>query len=224
MGKTMYHCNNCDVDVDYKVCPLCHSATKKTDIENDLTGYPFVKIKMSKRAIASKMYLAIEAICTFILFAIDYHFFQTLTWSVVGFFSIFLGYIIMQIFFNSLPTVFAKISKSLLAATIYLFFLDCFLNINRGWSIEYVMPVFLIGETVMNFFFTVINHRSFQNYMIAQLVTIILAAFAFSIGANFYLSLIAIVLSVLLFASTLLFGGFKGVSEIKRRFHINPEE
>jgi hypothetical protein len=212
------------VDVDDKVCPLCHSATKKIEKENDLTGYPFVKIKMSKKGIASKMYLAIEAICTFILLAVDYHFSQTLSWSVVGFLSIFLGYIIMQIFFNSLTTVFAKISKSLFALIIYLFILDYFLNINRGWSIEYVMPILLIGETVMNFFFTVINHKNFQNYMIAQIVTILLASFSFSIGSNFYLSLIAIVLSVLLFVCTLLFGGLKGVSEIKRRFHINPEE
>lgn len=224
MAKTMYHCNNCNVDVDDKVCPLCHSATKKIEKENDLTGYPFVKIKMSKKGIASKMYLAIEAICTFILLAVDYHFSQTLSWSVVGFLSIFLGYIIMQIFFNSLTTVFAKISKSLFALIIYLFILDYFLNINRGWSIEYVMPILLIGETVMNFFFTVINHKNFQNYMIAQIVTILLASFSFSIGSNFYLSLIAIVLSVLLFVCTLLFGGLKGVSEIKRRFHINPEE
>lgn len=224
MAKTMYHCNKCHVDVDYKVCPLCHSAIKEIEKENDLTGYPFVRIKMSKKGIASKMYLAIEAICTFILFAVDYHFSQSLSWSVVGFVSIFLGYIIMQIFFNSLPTVFAKISKSLFALLFYLVFLDYFLNIQRGWSIEYVLPILLIGETVMNFFFTVINHKNFQNYMIAQIITILLASFAFSIGANFYLSLIAIVLSVLLFVCTLLFGGLKGVSEIRRRFHINPEE
>lgn len=224
MAKTMYHCNNCNVDVDDKVCPLCHSANIKTEKENNLTGYPFVKIKMSKRGIASKMYLAIEAICTFILLAVDYHFSQTLSWSVVGFLTIFLGYIIMQVFFNSLPTVFAKISKSLFALIIYLFLLDYFLDIQRGWSIEYVMPILIISETVMNFFFTVINHKNFQNYMIAQIITIILASFAFSIGSNFYLSLVAIVLSVLLFVCTILFGGLKGVSEIKRRFHINPEE
>lgn len=224
MAKTMYHCNNCNVDVDDKVCPLCHSATKEIEKEDDLTGYPFVKVKMNRKGIASKMYLAIEAICTFILMAIDYHFSNTLSWSIVGILSIFLGYLIMVIFFNSLPTVFAKISKSVFVVFVYLLILDYFLKTNRGWSIEYVMPILIIGETVLNFFFTVINHKNFQNYMIAQIVTIILASFAFSIGSNFYLSLIAIVLSVLLFVSTLLFGGLKGISEIRRRFHINPEE
>lgn len=224
MAKTMYHCNNCNVDVDDQVCPLCHSATKEIEIENDLTGFPLVKAKTSKRAIASKMYLAIQAICTFILMVIDYHFSKTLSWSLIGIISIFLGYLIMQIFFNSLPTVFAKISKSVFVVFLYLVFIDYFININRGWSIVYIMPILIIGETIMNFFFTVINHKNFPNYMIAQLVTIILAIIAFSIGANFYFALVAISLSVLLFVCTLLFGGLRGVSEIRRRFHINPEE
>lgn len=224
MARIMYHCNKCKVDVDDKVCPLCHNATEQIQKENDLVGYPFVKIRMSKRALASKMYLAIQAICTFILLAVDYHFSNTLYWSVVGIVSIFLGYIIMQIFFNSLPSVFAKISKSVCAFSLYLFFLDYFLKTDSGWSIEYVMPILIIGETVLTFFFTTINHKNFQNYMIAQIVTIILAIISFFIGSNFYLALTSIVLSVLLFVCTLLFGGLKGTSEIRRRFHINPEE
>jgi RNA polymerase subunit RPABC4/transcription elongation factor Spt4 len=225
MERIMYHCKNCGVDVDSEVCPLCHSATKKENDEGILTGYPSVKAKVSKRGIAKKMYLVLALLISFILLAVDLHFSSNLSWSVVCLATIFLGYIIiMHIFLNSLPSVFAKISKSMGALFLYLLFLDWFLKVNSGWSIFYAMPILLIIETVINFFFTVINHKNFQNYMIAQLLTTILGIVSFSIGSNFYLSLIAIVLSLLLFLSTLLFGGLKGTSEIKRRFHINPEE
>ena len=91
----MYHCNNCGVDVDSEVCPLCHSATKKINDDNDLTGYPSVKAKISKRSIARKMYLVLALLVSFILIAVDLHFTNTLSWSVVGLASILLGYITM---------------------------------------------------------------------------------------------------------------------------------
>ncbi len=220
----MYHCNNCNVDVDDKICPLCHSATAKVDEEYKYTGYPFVKAKMNKIVLAKKMFLALEALCAFILLLVNYRISHTLSWSIVGLASISLGYIVMLIFFNSLVSVFSKISKSAFVLFVYLAFLDYFLKINTGWSIYYVMPILIIGETIMNFFFTVINHKNFQNYMIAQIVTIILAFISLSLGASFILAIIALVLSAVLFASTLFFGGFKGIAEMRRRFHINPEE
>ncbi|MBK5200333.1 MAG: hypothetical protein JJE21_02245 [Spirochaetaceae bacterium] len=224
MEKIMYHCNNCKVAVDDKICPLCHSTTEPIECKNDITGYPFVKVKMNKKGLAKKMYLALEALCAFILLLINYRFSHTLSWSIVGLASISLGYIIMLIFFNSLVSSFSKISKSGCAIFVYLVFIDYFFKINTGWSVYYVLPILIIGETVMNFFFTVINHRNFQNYMIAQIVTIILAFLSISVGSNFLLTIIALFLSVLLFASTLFFGGFKGIAEMRRRFHINPEE
>lgn len=224
MEKIMYHCNNCNLDVDDKICPLCHSATASVESKEDITGYPFVKAKMNKKGLAKKIYLSLEALCAFILLLINYRLSHTLSWSIVGLASISLGYIIMLIFFNSLVSVFSKISKSACAIFLYLVFIDYFLKIDTGWSITYVFPILLIVETIMNFFFTVINHKNFQNYMIAQIVTIVLAFISFSVGSDFILVIVALSLSVLLFVSTLFFGGFKGIAEMRRRFHINPEE
>lgn len=220
----MYHCNNCNVDVDDKTCPLCHSATVKNANVDEINEYPFVKAKMSKKVLAKILYLALEVLCAFILLLVDYRLSNNLSWSIIVLATISFGYMLLLIFFNSLVTVFSKISKSLCALFVYLVFIDYFVKIDTGWSIVYVFPLLIIGETIMNFFFTVINHKNFQNYMIAQIVTILIALIPISVGSDFLLSIIALSLSVVLFFSTLFFGGFKGIAEMRRRFHINPEE
>lgn len=220
----MYHCNNCNLDVDSRICPLCHNSASRVEGEGEASGFPFVKSKISKRSIILKLYFALQILFSIILLMIDYHFTNSLSWSIIGLSSIFLGYLILKIFFNDLNSFFAKFSKTLLSILLYLIFLDLVLLGGIGWSLNFIFPSFILLENFLLLLFMLINRNSYQRYLIMQIVCILLSFVSYSLSNSFVLSIFALGISSGIFVFTLLLGGFKSHSEMKRRFHINPDE
>ena len=94
-----------------------------------------------------------------------------------------------------------------------------------GWSLEYGLPIVLLGLLVLIIVCMCINHKNWQIYMVLQLFTLLFSVIDLWLvlsGVVKYqvLPLISLGVSVALFLGTLLIGDRKAMNELKRKFHV----
>lgn len=216
-------CNNCKIIIDSNSCPLCHCATKQTDIKTkELTGYPKVRNKFNFRSMFLKFYLGLAILASIILLTVDYHIFSTLSWSIIALSSIILGYIVIRTFFVSLFSTFSKLTICNISSVIYLCFLDYHLGFEK-WSINYVYPSSFLLESFLILLFMIIYHREFQRFISIQFFTFIGSLISLTFETDFVLSITSIGVSGILFIVTLILGGIRSHGELSRRLHFRGE-
>ena len=94
------------------------------------------------------------------------------------------------------------------------------------WSLNYVFPAVIFGIDLLVVILMFVNYRNWQSYMSWQIFMIALGLLAMLFAHWGWItrptvSFWALMVSVLLFLATLILGGKRARTELKRRFHIN---
>jgi hypothetical protein len=204
-------------------CPLCRHVLQ-TDGTPGENRYPDA-IAVTKRFRFLEnlfLFLSILLECLFIFLncIID----PTILWSpVVGLILIYANVVLRLAVVGKSGYLFKTVSLVILAVAMLLG-ID-YLTGYRGWSLNYVTPAGILVLDTAILLLMIINRRNWQSYMMAQLFTILLALvqlllWLFGMVKSPYMTWIAFLASVLLFAGTLILGDARARTELKRRFHI----
>ena len=222
----MTTCDQCHVILvdQEEVCPLCHHTTVKAEGEKRTINYPNVHLKKQRERFLLQIYMAV-AVVVFVVGLIVNYYDRT-----YGFWSIILGgglvytYLSLRISFSSKTGHRGK----LISLTIFAILLIVGIDIEQGytgWSVNYCLPIAIgfLNITIIVLIF--VNHRNWPSYLIFQ-IGIIATCLVFFVlhltGAltEPRLSVMVSVASILCFVCTLIIGGERARTELKRRFHI----
>jgi len=221
----MSKCRQCNLEIldETDRCPLCSSVLEHTIAVENM--YPNAKVKTRKWVFMSKVYLFVAILLEVILFGINYIDKYKIGWSLIAGLVLLYGYLVIQL--AILGQAGHKIKIVLLATiTIVMMVLIDLLIGYEGWSVNYVLPSFVIILDVGIAILMLINRRNWQSYIMWQLLMLLVSGgmillFIFGIMTSAYVMGIAVLFSVFLFLGTVIFGDRRARVEVQRRFHIN---
>jgi len=222
----MTTCDQCHIVLaDHEeVCPLCHHTTVKAEGEKRTINYPNVHLKKQRQRFLLQIYMA-AAVVIFVIGLIVNYYDQTYGfWSMILGGGLIYGYLSLRISFSSKTGHRGK----LISLTIFAILLIVGIDIEQGytgWSVNYCLPIAIgfLNITIIVLIF--VNHRNWPSYLIFQ-IGIIATCLVFFVlhltGAltEPRLSVMVSVASILCFVCTLIIGGERARTELKRRFHI----
>ncbi len=220
----MSYCNQCNIKIKdpVSVCPLCHCAVKKDGGETLL--YPEIRQKNKKMQLALRIYLASAIVAQAILFYVNTKIWTDTRWSVWSLTTFVVAYIVIRMIISNKTGYRSRTIGLTVFATAYIVLIDYELGF-LGWSLNYVIPASIIllniGVLVMIF----VNLRNWQSYLVVELFLILcsgipLVLVLLDIVTKPFLSYLALWISIALFVCTVIVGGRKAKTELKRRFHI----
>lgn len=220
----MSYCNQCRVKIKdpHSVCPLCHCAVSKDGEEQ--MHYPEVRQKKRKMYLALRIYLAAAVVLQGVCFYINKIFLPEMNWSLLTLATFAAVYVAIRMSISNKTGYRSRTIGLTVFATAYIVLIDYEFGA-MGWSINYVLPASIIllniGVLVMIF----VNRRNWQSYLVVEMFLIVCSCLPllfvlFEITTEPFFSYLAFWISVALFACTVIVGGRKAVTELKRRFHI----
>lgn len=221
MGK----CKNCCVEIldETEYCPLCNSVLEHSgEFEN---MYPDARIAMKKMIIISRIYLFCGIIVSLVLVLINYLTSSSIWWSAVCALGILFGYLVLR---YAIIGKSGYRTKTLVLATIAVLSIIAidFITGYRGWSVNIGLPAGILVVDILILGSMIFNHRNWQSYIMLQLVTILLSLIPvllniIQLERNRYMAFLPLAVSAAIFLGTMIIGGRKAKTELRRRFHIN---
>ncbi len=222
---SMAECKKCGVKIkdDTQICPFCRciledDGTKGENIYPDAENVAKIW-KMIRRIVSFASVCAIVGLCIALYSGAD-----IFDWSLV------IGLILIYANFSLYMLTTGRIgymSKTLFLTVMGILFLigiDYFTGYNR-WSYDYTLPSGVIMLNVICVLLMFINKRNWQSYLSLQIFNllcslILVLLIRFDVIREKVLVIIAVSLSVILFAGMIIFGGRRATDELKRRLHI----
>ena len=221
MGK----CKNCRVEIldETEYCPLCNSVLEHSgEFEN---MYPDARVAMKKLLIISRIYLFCGIIASLVLVLINYLTNTSIWWSAICALGILFGYLVLR---YAIIGKSGYRTKTLVLATIAVLAIIAidFITGYRGWSVDIGLPAGILVMDLLIIGSMVFNHRNWQSYIMPQIITILLSIIpvilnVFQLERNRYMAFLPLAVSSAIFLGTMIIGGRKAKTELKRRFHIN---
>ena len=172
-----------------------------------------------------RIYLFVAIVLEAVLVAINYFFFHGTYWSVV------VGVILAYIYFTLAYTVSysragyrMKIIVGVACGVLLLLVIDRVLG-NNGWSMNYAFPAALLATDAVILGFIIFNRRNWQSYLSFQLAMVVFSIVpvllsVLGLVTAPMLSYVAAAMAVFSFLGTVIIGGRRATTELKRRFHI----
>ena len=221
----MSKCKQCDVIVrdDTEVCPLC-KCVLDADGESE-NKYPDIWAKNHVLKLIIRIYLFVAIVIESLLVFLNYIYFNGLYWSVIV--GVVLAYIYLTLAYTvsySHAGYRMKIIVGVAAGILLLYVIDHVLG-NSGWSIDYAFPAALLAVDVTVLFLVILNRRNWQSYLSFQIAMILFSLIPVILNLVGYahmplLADLALAVAVFLFLGTVIIGGKRATTELKRRFHI----
>jgi hypothetical protein len=220
----MSRCNRCKIEVrdDIEICPLCKCVLEKT--ENVGNTYPNVRISTKKINLIIRIYIFLAILAEVLLVFINYKTFKETYWSVITGGALLYILIVLKSVFEDSMEYRRKSIIPVITGILYVILIDIMTGFH-GWSLNYVLPggIMLVNTAII--FIMLINSRNWQSYLLFQMITILWSIVPFilyKIGIITYImvSLVALAYSVFLFLGTMIIGGRRAETELKRRFHV----
>ena len=221
----MAECKKCGVKIkdDTQFCPFCRcilddDGEKGENIYPDAAGvarrWRFIRNIISFASVCAALGLGIA-----IYMGAD-----ILNWSLV--IAMILVYANISLYMLTTGRI-GYMSKTLwltVLAVLILIGIDYYTGYNR-WSLDYTLPSGAIVLNAVCLLLMLINKRNWQSYINLQLFNLLCSLvlalmLRFGIIRERVLVIIAVSLSILIFAGTLIFGGRRAADELKRRLHI----
>ncbi len=220
----MSKCKKCNVEIldVTEACPLCRSVLEKTDEMEDM--YPDALHTTKKLIFASRIYLFCALIITLIFVGIDIHRDAPFKWSILVGSILFYVYMILRYAIIGKMGYINKTMVLAVTAVALAIGID-FATGYRGWSVEYVISIGIIIVDIGILVLMICNHRNWQSYIMWQLSMLVLSLippvlYWVGVEKNAYFAFTPITVTIMLFVGTVLLGGQRAETEIKRRFHI----
>ena len=221
----MSKCRQCQVIVrdDTQICPLRNCVLDTDDqVENK---YPDIWAKNHVLKLLIRIYLFVAIVTEGVLVALNYIYFDGLYWSVIV--GVILAYIYMTLAYTvsySSAGYRRKIIVGVAGAVLLLFVVDHVLG-NSGWSMNYVFPAALMAVDVTVLFLIIFNRRNWQSYLSFEIAMIFFSLIPVILSWEGViqvrqLSYMALAAAVCMFLGTVIIGGRRATTELKRRFHI----
>lgn len=221
----MSKCLNCKIDIldETERCPLCHSILKQTeDLEN---MYPEVRYRFRRMDFISRLYLFIAIVVEAILFAINFFNFEEVWWFIITGLILLYGYVVLR---------YAVIGKSgyrsksmiLILLFIILSIVIDYVSGNKGWALDYLLPLAIIGTDIALIILMIYNRKNWQSYICLQLLMVLcslipIALYLLGLEKQINLAILPMAVSAALFLGTIILGDRRARTELKRRFHMN---
>lgn len=236
MVLIMNRCRKCNIDImdDSIVCPLCKNVL---DISDDLKNtdkmgmyksrsisYPDIvkKRKWIKFVIRLSIFLSI--IAEIILVLINYMTFKNTLWSIVT--GACLAYVCFTIAYSFQRYVShrAKLAVQVIVAIPLIIIIDQVYGGN-GWSINFGIPIMVLVLDLVVFILSMVNFKKCHVYLMVQLTGIIMSFICsiFVVIGRYkvkMLSVVATVVSIIVFMIIVFLGEKKSTSELAKRFRI----
>ena len=222
----MSRCNNCKIEIldDACVCPLCRCViTKEGGVENK---YPDIYDRLERFKLAIRIYAFCAVVVQLALFYINYKTSPGYWWSIITFFGLAYAYLTMAVLIDSehmgyRMKTFVGVA-GLLCMVVHIDVVSGYLR----WSFNYVMPGLVLGvAAAILVLMLMVNRRSWQSYIPVQMWLIVISLcqyvlYALGFATKHLLINISVMVSIALFLGTLIIGGQKSLSELRRRFHF----
>lgn len=221
----MNKCQKCNVIIldDTDRCPLCKHVVQ-TDGEPGENRYPNASAVTKRFRFAENLFLFLSillgCLCIFLNGVID----PTVLWSPVVVLVLIYANVVLRLAIIGRSGYMFKTVSLIILAVAMLLGID-WLTGYRGWSLDYVLPAGILALDLAIMILMCVNRRNWQSYMMAQILTILLALIPLilrkaGVVHSCYLVWIAFLASALLFVGTVILGDVRARTELKRRFHI----
>lgn len=241
----MCRCNRCKIEIcdDTLICPLCNSVVSVDSEYANNSGtdavdandageyisrsvmYPDVTPVMRRIKFIVKLVVFLSVLVEGILIIINYNMGSSVKWSAIC--GAGLAYICFTLIYSFMynrghrrKIMFQAIGVMVLSVAV-----DWAIGF-QGWSLAFAIPCTLLAVDIAVFVMMLVNHESFQLYLMMQIYTtvfsIILVVVMLLTGiADFMvLAFAAFGVSAVMLAGTVVFGDKKASSELKRRFRM----
>lgn len=221
----MSKCKQCNVIIhdDTQICPLCNCVLDAdSEAENK---YPDIWAKNYVLKLIIRIYLFVAIVLESVLICVNYFYFNGIYWSAIV--GVILAYIYLTLAYTvsySHSGYRMKIVVGVAGAILLLLVIDRVLG-NNGWSMNYVFPSALLAMDVTILLLMAFNHRNWQSYLCFQIAMIFFSAIPVVLSAAGYITVpffswVTLAVAVFAFLGTVIIGGRRATTELKRRFHI----
>ncbi len=221
----MAKCIKCNLEIldETEYCPLCHSVLEETDALENM--YPDIRLRLYKRTIFSRIYLLCAIIAETALILINILTDSVIWWSVITGLGILYSYMVLRYAIIGKAGYRSKTVVLSMIGIISIISIDFVIGY-RGWSIDYVLPSGILTMDAAIILCMIINHRNWQSYIMWQLGMIFISLIPimlnfFELEKYLFIACTPLVVSGLLFLGTMILGGNRASTELKRRFHVN---
>lgn len=221
----MSRCKQCNVEILEPTarCPLCNHVLEKTE---DLEAmYPDIYQKTRTFTMILRIYsfvaIMVEVILITLLLVGKIN---TMECIIPGI-ALFYVYMVFRFAVVGKSGHRAKIMVLSLLGVLTMVALDYTIGFD-GWSINYAFPAAIMVVDTGLIVLIFVNKRNWQSYLMPQLFMVLagllgLMLYKFEIITSSTMIIIAFDFSVLLFIGTVIIGGRRARTELKRRFHIS---
>ena len=221
----MAKCRNCNIEIldETEYCPLCRSVLEPTDAVENM--YPDARSTMRRRMFMSRLYLFCGLIAELILIFINFMCSSEIWWSALTGLGIIYGYLVLRYAIIGQSGYRSKTIVLSLIGILSVISADFIIGY-RGWSVDYALPGVILLMDVGIGVCMIINHRNWQSYITLQLAAVLcsivpIALNLFGLERNIYVAYSPFIASLLLFSGTVILGGRRSSTELRRRFHVD---
>ena len=221
----MAKCSNCNIEIldETEYCPLCRSVlTQSSAMEN---MYPDVRLVMRRKLFLSRIYLFCGIIAEIVLVLINVLTNSIMWWSAIAALGIIYGYMVLRYAIIGEAGYRSKVILLSIIGIISVISIDFIIGF-RGWSVDYVLPGMILTMDAGIGVCMIVNFRNWQSYIMLQLFVALCSLLPmllnlFGLERNSFVAFAPFAASLLLFTGTMILGGQRATTELKRRFHVD---
>ena len=219
----MSKCVKCGVEIldGSCECPLCHSVIDENDNNNI---YPNVAVSARKLRFVERLVLFASFVTMMALVLANIIGRPFVVWTVI------IGLILLYANTALRMGITGRVGYQ--SKTLWLTFIAVAILIGIdaltgfvGWSLSVIVPSSVMLLSLITFLLMFINLRNWQSYIPLEIFLVVISVFMLIlslVGVITYPNIIyiALMVSVLLLAGTLILGGDRAKRELYRRFHV----
>lgn len=214
----------CNIEIldQTEYCPLCGSVLEKT--QEGENAYPDIHIKAKSMTLLLRIFSFSAIAIEMILVTIAY--FSRLSWltALIPALILFYAYMALRFAVDGKSGHRVKIMVLAILAVLTLVALDHLIGYN-GWSVNYVFPAAILIVDIGILVLLFVNKQNWQSYIMQELIVTLIGGVGLVLCKIHIVTVpvtivIAFEFSLLLLIGTIVIGGRRARTEIKRRFHI----
>lgn len=220
----MRFCKNCGAKIanDIEYCPLCDMQTVKTDDKFD-EEYPYIKSRFT-RVLLLRLITFIAVVFIGVSLLTDHLVPTGSPWAVIVVAAVVYLWISAMNVLRNTPNPASIVLCQLFCSGGLMFIIDYICGWYR-WSVNYVIPFLIMGAAVATTLMILIRPMKYRAFTIYQLVIAVTGLLAvcmwlFGFSEVEWPVEVAAFVSLLSFATTLVFSHRRTKNELKKRFHV----